>query len=371
MANMNDLEKEITDRFYKEFGGDALRNKPARKAKQEKPEELFTAPVVAVADDDIRFSMKWGRTPPSGVDHVITSIVFQPTDWNENIRKFIPKVNPNYVWQWNQLEELVVALLINDKVWISGPRGSGKSSLVEQVCAVLNWPFIRMNGKGDMDSSGVFGSVKVRPNNGVPETVWVDGPVTTAVKAGAVLLFDEPTVVPPEISMGLQWLLEDDGKLMLTDKPGELEDQLISPNKTFRLVCADNTRGRGDSTGDYAGTGNWNTATLDRFGTTIHLPYLDDEHQKSILTRKFPAIAPNLIQNMVTLSTRIQTAYKNGSQTISMSPRTLLSWANKAQVFRNVNKAFVMAYFEKLDEDVERKEVENIYFAVFGEKLHD
>ena len=143
--------------------------------------------------------------------------------------------------------------------------------------------------------------------------------------------------------------LPHDGKLMLTDKPGELEDQLISPNKTFRLVCADNTRGRGDSTGDYAGTGNWNTATLDRFGTTIHLPYLDDEHQKSILTRKFPAIAPNLIQNMVTLSTRIQTAYKNGSQTISMSPRTLLSWANKAQVFRNVNKAFVMAYFEKLD----------------------
>jgi cobaltochelatase CobS len=367
MSNQT-LEQEINDRFYKEFGGAS--RKTAKVTKEEPKEEQFKTTQAVPSKGDILFSHIWGKVPPSGVDHILTDIYSTPTFWDEDIRKFIPSKNPHYVWQWQQLEDLVVALLINDKAWISGPRGSGKSSLVEQTCAMLNWPFIRMNGKGDMDSAGVFGSVKVRPNNGVPETVWVDGPVTTAVKRGAVLLFDEPTVVPPEISMGLQWLLEDDGKLMLTDKPGDLEEQLLTPNNMFRLVCADNTRGRGDSTGDYAGTGTWNTATLDRFGTTIHLPYLDDEHQEKILSNRFPSISPSLIKNMITLAGRIQTAYTSGSISFSMSPRTLISWANKANLFHDTKKGFTMAYFEKLDEDVERKEVENLFFAVFGEYLN-
>src|ERR1019366_1575403 len=103
-----------------------------------------------------------------------------------------------------------------EKVLIYGPTGAGKSSIVEQLCAYVGRPFIRINCTGDMDSSMIFGQLVVRDG----ATVWVDGTVTEAVKYGAVFAWDEWDVTPPEISMGLQWLLEKDGKLFLKEMPG-------------------------------------------------------------------------------------------------------------------------------------------------------
>lgn len=360
------IAQSIAEEFEKAFSGSTKTVTP--KTPKAKKEELFSPVVLTTAV--IPFSKVFGFVPPSGIDHDLASIYYDPiATWDTASIKRIPKKNPNYIWQTQQLEDLIIALLLGDKTWVTGPRGWGKSSLVEQVAAHLNWPFIRVNGKGDMDSSGVFGYIKVQANNGVPETVWIDGPVTTAVKTGAILLFDEPTVVPPEIAMGLQWLLEDQGKLMLTDMPGEIEDKLITPHPNFRFVCADNTRGRGDATGEYAGTGNWNTATIDRFGTTIELPFLDAKHQTSIISKAFPGISKILVEKMVELGTRIQSSYKNGTVSYSISPRVLLSWAKKAIMLRDSAKSFRMAFFEKLDSDVERGEVENLYFLVFNEKL--
>lgn len=362
----NKIARDIAEEFENVFSGTVKATSTF--LTKEKKVELFST-VGSVTNKTMPFSKVFGFIPDSGIDHELAPIHFTPSVWDEVSRKRIPTKNPNYIWQKQQLEDLVVALLLKDKTWITGPRGWGKSSLVEQTAAYLNWPFIRVNGKGDMDSSGVFGNIKVQAKNGAPETVWIDGPVTTAVKTGAILLFDEPTVVPPEIAMGLQWLLEDQGKLMLTDMPGEIEDKLITPHPDFRFVCTDNTRGRGDATGEYAGTSNWNTATIDRFGTTIELPVLSASHQTNILTTRFPGISALLVEKMVELGARIQSSYKNGTVSYSINPRVLISWANKALVLQDVAKAFRMAFFEKLDNDVERAEVGNLYFIVFASKL--
>ena len=66
----------------------------------------------------------------------------------------------------------------------------------------------------------IFGQLTAKGGS----TIWEDGAVTEAVKYGAVFAWDEWDVTPPEISMGLQWLLEDNGKLLLKEKPGAIKD---------------------------------------------------------------------------------------------------------------------------------------------------
>ena len=130
---------------------------------------------------------------------------FKDMAWDERIASFVPSINPIYVIDKDLAKTILTAWELNEKVLCYGPTGAGKSSLIEQLCAYTGRPFVRINCTGDMDSSMIFGQLTAKDGS----TVWVDGAVTDAVKYGAVFAWDEWDVTPPEISMGLQWLLEE------------------------------------------------------------------------------------------------------------------------------------------------------------------
>jgi predicted AAA+ superfamily ATPase len=79
-----------------------------------------------------------------------------------DIARLIPKVDPDYVLQRDEAALLVAGMMDGDKTLITGPTGSGKSSLVKYVCAKLNRPFIRINMSGDVESASLFGTLVVR-----------------------------------------------------------------------------------------------------------------------------------------------------------------------------------------------------------------
>jgi len=279
----------------------------------------------------------------------------------EQVRAFIPLVDKSYAVQDKEAAELLRAIETGDKILISGPTGSGKSSLVKHICALTNRPMVRLNMSGDIESSHIFGQLEVESGS----TVWKDGAATEAVRYGAVLVNDEWDVTPPEIMFGYQWLMEDDGKLFLKEMPGSSVDKMITPHGEFRFICLGNTLGQGDDSGRYAGTNVQNSATLDRFQTTIKLGYLSADHERNVLKNAVPNLADTIIAKMVQLAKLIRDGVNNGSLNVTMSPRTLINWGRKVDAFADTHAALSVAYLNKLGED-DHKVVSELYRKVFG-----
>ena len=364
-SSITDMEENFMSEVVDEMAKDVEVNDDSDKESQrDKP--FFENSVKAPSKQSFQKGCRevFGVSIPKGLPNVPIT-VFKKEDWNKVMQTHIPEIDKDYQFQVGELIELLVGLEIKDNVWISGATGSGKSSLVEQVCAYTNRPFARINGRGDMESGAIFGQYVLE--NG--ETIWKDGVCTEAVKNGMVYCQDEPTVLPPEIAMGYQWLLENGGKLMLTDKAGDTKSKVVTPHKHFRFVCCDNTKGMGDESGAFAGTNVWNTATLDRFATSIQLDYLPKNKEVEIIKAKVDNITDKLADYMVQFAGLVRVAYAQGNVSFTMSPRTLLSWGEKAIYYNSIKQALKVAYYGKLPNDSEKVAIEEMYATVFAERF--
>lgn len=274
---------------------------------------------------------------------------------------FVPTVKPGYNVQVAEAHALLMAWEMGEKCLITGPTGSGKSSLIEHCAALTKRPFLRVNMTGDIESSVLFGQLVVESG----ATVWKDGPVTEAVKQGCVLSIDEWDVTPPEILFGMQWLFEENGKLFLKEKPGDADDKFIVPHDGFRLVCSGNTVGQGDDTGRYSGTNVQNNASIDRFQTTIVLDYLPAEHEEKILVDNCTKMKKPLAKKMVSFAALIRTACATNQINLTMSPRTLINWGRKSLVYGDVKHALSLAFLNKM-RDTDKKVALQLFDKVFG-----
>lgn len=290
--------------------------------------------------------------------------VLDTTTIPKEIAAFVPTIDPDYNVQVAEAHALLMSWEFGERVLITGPTGSGKSSLIEWAAAATKRPFIRINMTDDIDSMTLFGSLTVE-NGG---TLWKDGPVTEAVKYGAVCLIDEWDVTPPPILFGMQWLFEENGKLFLKEMPGTSADKFLIPHTNFRLVCAGNTVGQGDDTGRYSGTNVQNNASIDRFQTTIVLDYLDREHEIAIIQKRVPTLDKDLPLKMVSFAQLVRTAAQQNNINLTMSPRTLINWAKKIVAYDSVPHALNLAFGNKLRES-DRKVVGEHFQKVFGLKL--
>jgi cobaltochelatase CobS len=299
--------------------------------------------------------------------------VFKVEDWPEHLRPFIPKVDKLYVF--NPEATLVVAQAIAgynpnpdlgaERVLLHGKKGSGKTTLPQQICARINMPFIRVNARRDMDSSALFGSVTYDPVKGVD---YVEGPAAELGRAGGCLCIDEVSNLTAGIAASVMPMLERNGTIYLADKPGKSEDKFIIPNDWFRIVCTDNTELQGDTTGKYAGTNVQNEALIDRFTTTIRLDYLEPAHEVAIITGKVTSVDKMLAAQMVQLAGLIRNAYDEGNAGFTMSPRGLVEWATKIDFWGDVGRAFKLSFFNKLTLS-DQAVVAEFYHTVFGENL--
>lgn len=346
---------ELNDRVAK-----AIAAHLGKTPKVSEPTGVPAAPAVTKAPTALEYGHVWfsdvfGYKPKFGDFGV--RVLDNPLD--PDIARLIPKVDPDYVLQKDEAALLVAGMMDGDKTLITGPTGSGKSSLVKYVCAKLNRPFIRINMSGDVESAALFGTLVVRGG----ATVWEDGAITEAAKYGAVCLVDEWELMPAEIAMGMQNLLEDGGYLYLKEKPGTSDERTVHPDTDFRLVFAGNTVGQGDVTGAFSGVGVQNTATIDRFTNTIRLGYLSQKHEVDIITSK-SSVDKKVATDMVRLASLVRTAYEQGKVGLTISPRTLINWARKQQRY-DVQYALQVSYLEKLTPD-DSKSVSELYTKVFG-----
>ena len=289
--------------------------------------------------------------------------VFKPEEWDERIRSFIPEIDSTYILDKQLTMYVLKSWEAKEKVLIYGPTGAGKSSLVETLCAYVGRPFIRVNCAGDMDSSMLFGQQAAKDG----ATYWIDGSVTEAVKYGAVFAWDEWDVTPSEITMGLQWLLEKNGKLFLKEMPGTSKEKFIVPHEEFRIVAIGNTQGQGDDTGMHSGTNVQNSATVDRFDTAIHVGYMEESVEVQMIQNKYPLMILDYVKGLVKFANLIRQGYTAGQLGLTISPRALLSICSKLATGYDLVEAVELVYTNKLNES-HQKVAKELFRKLYGTK---
>lgn len=253
----------------------------------------------------------------------------------------IPKEHPEYVFQKDQLRDILGFLLKpnNDAMFITGPTGCGKTSIVNEICARLKWPVqeITCNSRLEFQSlKGQFMLKSAAPGE-APTMHFAYGPLPIAMKEGHVLIMNEIDLCDPGELAGLNDILE--GRpLVITENGGEV----IHPHPNFRVIATANSVGAGDSTGYYAGVQPQNIAALDRY-RWMKADYMPAEVECEVIklaAKQFgrPEMK-QIVERMVQLAGELRTMFVSGKLSVTMSTRTIVRWAHIAEDFRNCPNA--------------------------------
>lgn len=255
----------------------------------------------------------------------------------------------------------------NRRVMIQGYHGTGKSTHIEQVAARLNWPCIRINLDSHISRIDLIGKDAIVLSEGKQVTEFREGILPWALQNPCGLCFDEYDAGRPDVMFVIQRILEVDGKLTLLD-----QSRIIKPHPYFRMFSTANTVGLGDTTGLYHGTQQINQGQMDRWNIVTTLNYLPHEQEEEIVLAKLPAYQNDegrkKIETMVALADLTRTGFMSGDISTVMSPRTVLTWAENAEIFKDLGFAFRVTFLNKCDE-MERAVVAEYYQRCFGEDL--
>lgn len=229
----------------------------------------------------------------------------------------IPTADPTFVWT-DPCRDVAEAIEHNERVFLYGPSGTGKSSLVRQIAALVRRPVRRVSLNGETSVSDFIGHWTV---NDQRQTVFVKGILPRAMLEGQILQLDEVDAMQPEIGFILQQVLEPSGHLLLTDTS---ED--IAPHPEFRLVATANTLGFGSDSGLYAsGTHVLNFSWLDRWDVVVHIDYLPAKEEMSLLKARFPILPKDLLACLVKAAGDLRKAHAEEQLTTTVTTRRLLA----------------------------------------------
>lgn len=358
----DNFEKEVLDVLSKKHSPESKKS-----VKPEEPEFLELEDEEDIEDitGKSMFGNVFGVSSGTGLEHWVT--VFDKDHWPEELHQFIYEPDENYVFNPEALEAAVLGIEYNENVNISGPPGCGKTTMVKEIAARTGRPYMRLNGKDGVELSSFIGQMVINENK---QTVWEDGLLPIAVKNGFLLAFDEWTKVPAGINMALQALLEEGGKLVLEDKPGEYHEKLVEPHPDFRIVLCDNVKGLGDGIDKYAATNVQDTSTINRIGVSITMDYMSEDDEKLMISNRYgKKLSGSTITRMVQLANKVRASYGNGDVSLTLSPRNLLYWAKWASHIRDIRQSFRWSYFEALSDDQEKEHISQAFYTIFNKQL--
>ncbi len=279
----------------------------------------------------------------------------------------VPDFDEDYQFDRDTTLAILAGFAYNRRVIIAGYHGTGKSTHLEQVAARLNWPMVRVNLDSHISRIDLVGKDAIVIRDGQQITEFRDGILPWAVQSNTALVFDEYDAGRPDVMFVIQRILEASGRLTLLD-----QNRVIRPHPSFRLFATANTVGLGDTSGLYHGTQQINQGQMDRWSIVTTLNYLPHDHEVNIVLAKVPAKRTpdgrEEIGRMVRVADMTRNAFMNGDLSTVMSPRTVIIWAENAEIFNDIAFAFRLTFLNKCDE-LERPLVAEFYQRCLGEEL--
>ncbi len=278
-----------------------------------------------------------------------------------------PAIDDTYHFDKDTTLAILAGFLHNRRVLVQGYHGTGKSTHIEQIAARLNWPCIRINMDSHISRTDLIGRDAIVLKEGKQVTAFQEGIIPWALRRPIALVFDEYDAGRPDVMFVIQRILEAQGKLTLLD-----QNTVITPHPYFRIFATSNTIGLGDATGLYHGTQPINQGQMDRWNIVATLNYLDASVEEKIIASKVKALdnakGKKLIGQMVAMASLTRQGFMNGDISTVMSPRTVLSWADNAQIMDSVDTAFRLSFLNKCDE-MERPTIAEYYQRCFDVDL--
>ncbi|WNJ98530.1 cobaltochelatase subunit CobS [Thalassospiraceae bacterium LMO-JJ14] len=279
----------------------------------------------------------------------------------------VPDIDDAYRFDRDTTMAILAGFAYNRRVMIQGYHGTGKSTHIEQVAARLNWPCIRINLDSHISRIDLVGKDAIVLKDGKQVTEFREGILPWALQNPTAVVFDEYDAGRPDVMFVIQRVLEVEGKLTLLD-----QNRVMRPHKYFRLFSTTNTIGLGDTTGLYHGTQQINQGQMDRWNIVATLNYLPHDSEVDIALAKCDSYntkeGQDQISAMVELADMTRAGFMNGDISTVMSPRTVITWAQNAEIFKDLGYAFRVTFLNKCDE-LERPVVAEYYQRAMGVEL--
>lgn len=208
------------------------------------------------------------------------------------INEAVKKLTPNYIKvgarkqvkiegrMHKAFEEVLFLVEQENQVFISGPAGSGKTTLGEQVAKALSLPFAFISCSAGLSEAHLLGRMLF-------DGTYIPSDFVTLYENGGVFLLDEVDAADANTMLTINSALANG----IVSVPNRKEQAHAKRHKDFILIASGNTWGNGSF--EYHGRNHLDAAFLDRFAMSkIFIDY-DKDLEKEIC-RGCPELAKAL-----------------------------------------------------------------------------
>ena len=247
-------------------------------------------------------------------------------------------VAPYYEPQGNEIAVFEAAYKKRLPVMLKGPTGCGKTRFLEYMAFQLKRPLVTVSCHEDLTSSDLVGRFLLEGS----ETVWQDGPLTRAVKAGAICYLDEIVEARTDSTVIIHSLTDHRRRLTI-----EKKGQEVDAHEDFMLVISYNP-------GYQTVLKDLKPSTKQRF-VALHFDFPSEDIERKIVVNEVPGVTTDIAHQLVATGRKARLLKDHGLEEAS-STRALVYAAHMINAGLDPVAACQVAMVNPITDDSELAE---------------